>query len=589
MTTIDTHAGLPTWRPGAQISLDELGTPLHETTFVVVDLETTGGSAAEHAITEIGAVKVRGGQVLGEFQTLVNPGEPIPAFISVLTGITNPMVATAPRLGAALAAFLEFLIGADAVVAHNAGFDTTFLKTACAATGRVWPALTVIDTVGLARAVVRGDEARNHKLSTLARLFRSRVEPNHRALTDARATVDVLHALVERLGPLGVASLEELATVSTRVPEKTRRKRHLADDLPNAPGVYVFRDGRGRPLYVGTSVDVRTRVRTYFTATEKRTRMSEMVALAESVTAVVCATALEARVRELRLIAEHAPPYNRRSRFPQRAPWIKLTAEAFPRLSVVRTVIPDGATYVGPFSSHQQAELAVAGLHEAIPLRQCTSRLPRRPSPSARACILAEIGRCGAPCIGGQDVEAYRAVSDQAAQVLTRDATAVVTHLLDRATDLASQERFEEAARHRDRLLAVVRAVSRTQRLAPLAATRELLAARQVPAERAAGPSMRGWELILVRYGRLAATTTSPPGADPRPYLDALRATGEQVPTPPPAPLPAAHPEETEQVLRWLEQPGVRLVDLDGEWSCPQAGAGRHLAELNALGSGTPS
>ena len=180
-------------------------------------------------------------------------------------------------------------------------------------------------------------------------------------------------------------------------------------------------------------------------------------------------------------------------------------------------------------------------------------------------------------------------MSDQAAQVLTRDATAVVTHLLDRATDLASQERFEEAARHRDRLLAVVRAVSRTQRLAPLAATRELLAARQVPAERAAGHSMRGWELILVRYGRLAATTTSPPGADPRPYLDALRATGEQVPTPPPAPLPAAHPEETEQVLRWLEQPGVRLVDLDGEWSCPQAGAGRHLAELNALGSGTPS
>lgn len=574
-------------RPGAQITLEELGTPLHQVTFVVVDLETTGGSAAEHAITEIGAVKVRGGQVLGEFQTLVNPGEPIPAFISVLTGITDPMVAAAPRLGAALAAFLEFLSGADAVVAHNAGFDTTFLAAACAGTGRVWPHLTVIDTVKLARAVVRDGEARNHRLSTLARLFRSRVEPNHRALTDARATVDVLHALIERLGPLGVHSLEELAAVSTRVPESTRRKRHLADDLPNAPGVYIFRDDRGRPLYVGTSGDVRARVRTYFTSTEKRTRMSEMIALADSVTAVVCATGLEARVRELRLIAQHSPPYNRRSRFPDRAPWLKLTVEPFPRLSVVRSVLDDGATYIGPFSSRHQAELAVAGLHEAIPLRQCTPRLPRRPSPRARACILAEIGRCAAPCVGGVDVEGYREVSERARRALTQDATPVVSHLLSRTSLLAGAHRFEEAATLRDRLIAVVRATWRAQRLAPLAATRELVAAHPVPSV-----AVRGWELILVRYGRLAATTVSPPGADPRPHIEALRSTGEQVIAPPPVPLPAAHPEETEQILRWLEQPGVRLVELDGEWSCPTDAAGRHLARLPApprtLGSGRP-
>ena len=310
------------------------------------------------------------------------------------------------------------------------GRDAARAETGCAVTGRAWPAPTVIDTVGLARAVVTRDEARNHKLATLARLFRSPVTPDHRALTDARATVDVLHALLERIGPLGVTSLEELAGYSSRVPETTRRKRHLAADLPHAPGVYVFVDGRGRPLYVGTSGDLKTRVRTYFTATERRTRMGEMVAIAESVTAVVCATALEARVRELRLIAEHNPPYNRRSRFPERAPWVKLTVEPFPRLSVVRAVLPDGATYLGPFGSRRQAELAVAGLHEAIPLRQCTSRLPRRPSASARACMLAEIGRCGAPCVGGQDVESYRHVAEAARTALTRDAGAVVSALL---------------------------------------------------------------------------------------------------------------------------------------------------------------
>ena len=267
----------------------------------------------------------------------------------------------------------------------------------------------MIDTVALARGAVRRDEVGNHKLSSLARLFRSPVAPDHRALTDARATVHVLHAVLERLGPLGVTSLEELAAYSTRVPESTRRKRHLADDLPNAPGVYLFTDSRGRALYVGTSRDIRSRVRSYFTSTERRTRMSEMIAIAESVTPVVCATASEARVRELRLIAEHAPPYNRRSRFPERMPWVKLTAEPFPRLSVVRGVLADGATYLGPFGSAQQAALAVAGLHAALPLRQCTARLPRVPSPSARACMLAEIGRCGAPCVGGQDVADYAA------------------------------------------------------------------------------------------------------------------------------------------------------------------------------------
>ena len=153
-----------------QGTFDDLGTALSGVTFVVVDLETTGGSPAESQITEIGAVKVRGGEVLGEFQTLVNPGGPIPAFIQVLTGITDAMVATAPRIDAALPAFLEFARG-SVLVAHNAGFDISFLKAAAARTGNRWPGFDVLDTVTLARQLVPRDEARNHKLSTLAALF----------------------------------------------------------------------------------------------------------------------------------------------------------------------------------------------------------------------------------------------------------------------------------------------------------------------------------------------------------------------------------------------------------------------------------
>jgi DNA polymerase-3 subunit epsilon len=551
-----------------QGTFDDLGTALADVTFVVVDLETTGGSPQDSAITEIGAVKVRGGQVLGEFQTLVNPHLPIPPFIQALTGITTAMVADAPPIESALPAFLEFARGA-VLVAHNAGFDVGFLKAAARAQGVEWPRHAVIDTVHLARQLVTRDEARNHKLSTLAGVFGATTVPDHRALHDARATVDVLHGLIGRVGNLGVRTLEELSSYTSRVSPAQRRKRWLADGLPDAPGVYQFKDGQGRVLYVGTSVNIRTRVRSYFTSSEQRSRMAEMVRLAESVTPVVCATTLEAEVRELRLIAEHKPRYNRRSKSPERATWVKLTVEAFPRLSIVREVRGDGARYIGPFGSRASAEAAVAAVHEVIPLRQCVQRL----SPGRRvgACALADMGRCGAPCTGAQSVDEYAVVVRDAVHALVGDSRGVVTALTSRMGALADQERFEDAGTIRDRLLALVRGIARSQRIAPLAASPEIVAARPAVAG--------GWEVVVVRHGRLAAATVSPRGADPMPYVEAARTTAEVV-LPAPWPAPAALPEETEKILRWLETPGVRLVDLDGEWTCPVGGAGGARAAL---------
>ncbi|WP_460461266.1 DEDD exonuclease domain-containing protein, partial [Angustibacter peucedani] len=466
-----------------QGTLDELGTPLPDVEFVVVDLETTGGSPREAAITEIGAVRVRGGEVVGEFQTLVNPGSPIPPFIALLTGITDQMVRDAPRVEQVLPSFLEFARG-SVLVAHNAPFDVSFLKAATSRCGRDWPGFAVVDTVHLARQVVTNDEVPNRKLSSLARLFGSPTTPDHRALTDARATVHVLHGMLERVGSLGVHSFEELVTFTSRVSPAQRRKRHLAEGLPNAPGVYVFRDARDEVLYVGTSRDLRTRVRTYFTASEHRTRMAEMVAIAERVDPIVCATTLEAEVRELRLIAEHKPRYNRRSRFPERAPWVKLTVEPFPRLSVVKAVRDDGATYVGPFGGRRQAEQAVDALHEVFPLRQCTRRMPAGGGGSS--CVLSDMGRCVAPCTGVPDPTTreqtevdYALVVARARQALAGDCRELVGDLRRRIDTLSSSERYEQAGVVRDRLLAVVRAAARGQRIGALAACPEVVAARQ--------------------------------------------------------------------------------------------------------------
>lgn len=563
----------PGGRWESQRSFDELGRPLRDLTFCVVDLETTGGSAQGGSmITEIGAVKVRGGEVLGEFQTLVNPHAEIPAFIAVLTGITNSMVASAPTIESALPAFLEFAQGC-VLVAHNAPFDVGFLKHFAAQQGRAWPAFEVLDTAKLARRVVTRDDAPNCKLSSLAVAFGSSTTPNHRALADARATVDVLHGLMERLGGLGVHTLEELQSFSSRVTAAQRRKRHLAEQLPHQPGVYLFRDGRGEVLYVGTSRDLRSRVRTYFTASETRSRMGEMVGLADSVTGIVCATPLEASVRELRLIAQHKPRYNRRSRHPEKAHFIKLTSEPWPRLSMVRKVRDDDATYLGPFSSVKVAEKCLAALHEAFPVRQCTDRFGREPRRAP--CVLAEMGRCLSPCDGTVDAAGYGTVVRQLRDALLSSPDRVVEAINDKMTLLADGERFEEATVHRDRLSAFVRAAARTQRLSAAAACPEIIGARREDDGR--------WAVHVVRYGRLAAAGVIPPGADAHHYVDQLAASAETV-AGGPGPIPAATAEESEQVLRWLEQPGVRLVRVEGQWSCPVGGAGRQLPIYDAIG-----
>ncbi|WP_433325610.1 DEDD exonuclease domain-containing protein [Spirillospora sp. CA-294931] len=558
---------------GVQGTLDDLGTPLAEVTFVVVDLETTGGSA-DSAITEIGAVKVRGGVEQGEFATLVDPGGPIPPFITALTGITEAMVVAAPRIDSVLPAFLEFARGC-VLVAHNAPFDVGFLKRSCAAGGYAWPTFPVVDTVDLARRVLTRDEVPNCKLGTLARFFRSGTEPCHRALADARATVDVLHGLIERLGSFGVTSLEELKSFAKAPTPEQRRKRHLADDVPSAPGVYVFEDAGGEALYIGKSGDLRSRVRNYFTGSETRWRVREMVGLAERVRPIVCATGLEAEVRELRLIAEHKPRYNRRSKFPERAMWLKLTVEPFPRLSIVRECRQDGSVYLGPLSSQRQAEEARAALHEAVPLRQCTQRLTLRliERGAARSCVLSEIGRCGAPCEGRESADAYALHTTLAGSVMRGDVRPVVAAAQVRIDRLSAEQRYEEAGVQRDRLAAFVRAAARAQRLAALAGCAQVVAAR---------PAFDGgWELAVVRYGRLAAAGMVPARAHPRPYVDALIATAETVlPGAPAAPgtVPAvpgagAGAEEMECVLRWLDTPGARLVEVDGVWSCPAHGA----------------
>jgi DNA polymerase III subunit epsilon len=549
--------------------LDDLGTPLVDVEFVVLDLETTGGSPANDRITEVGAVKIRGGEVLGTFQTLVNPGVSIPPLISALTGITDPMVADEEPIEVVLPCLLEF-IGRAVLVAHNASFDRRFVQANLERHGYQRLANRVVCTARLARKLLPRDEVPNVRLATLAACLGSTVAPCHRALTDARATVDVFHALLELAGSYGVLALEDLIEFPSARAGANFKKVHLADRLPRCPGVYLFRDAAGRVLYVGKAKDLRTRVRSYFSG-DGRVKVADLLRELAAIDHHPCATELEASVREVRLIQHHRPRYNRRGRNPERYCYLKLTRERFPRLSVVRRVQADGARYLGPFGSAGQAELVKAAIEDALPLRRCTMRIGARGGGSA--CVLLELGRCLGPCTGAVAQERYGALVATLEAALDGDPEPILGPLRRRMAGYAADQRYEQAAGARDRLEALTRALAEARRAAALATADEIILARAHP---------QGREVTVVRRGQLAAvgllrdedrpagaggTTGDHPGLEP---LLAGASAPEVFDGPPPRHLA----DEVGLVTRWLEGAAgkAELLGVRGRLASPAVG-----------------
>ena len=440
------------------MTLDDPGTPLRDVTFCVIDLETTGGSPATSAITEIGAVLLRGGECLGTFQTLVNPGCAIPPKITVLTGITQSMVLPAPRIEAVLGTLLEF-IGDAVIVGHNVRFDMSFLQHALERDDR--PRLTnrCIDTVALARRLVRS-EVPNCRLGTLATHLRLDHRPSHRALDDALTTGDLLHLLIERASSLGVEGLDDLASLPTMAGHAQAGKLRLTEDLPRTPGVYLFRNGRGDVLYVGKATNLRARVRSYFSGDDRR-KVGALLRETQRIDHIECPNPLAAAVTEIRLIHEHSPGYNRQSKDWSRYVYVKLTLdETFPRLSIVRRALDDGALYLGPVPSRRQAQRIIDAVHTVIPLRRCAGRVGRTPRRAA-PCTAAQLGVSMCPCGGGVDPDEYRRHVERAVRALTVDPELILSPLSERMASLAAQQQFEEALDVRERADALAQTLRR--------------------------------------------------------------------------------------------------------------------------------
>jgi len=539
---------------GRQQTFDDMGAPLHEVPFCVLDLETTGATAASCEITEIGAVKYVGGELVGTFQTLVNPGVPIPPMITVLTGITHFMLVEAPRIDEALPTFLEF-IGDAVIVGHNVRFDISFLNAAAIRLGYGKLPNRSADTYALARRLVR-QEVRNLKLSSLAAHFRSPVTPNHRALEDAKATAHVFWELLARAGSLGVSHLEDLIRLPTARGKPHYRKIELTDSLPRGPGVYFFRDRDETVIYVGKAKNLRSRVRSYFYGDDRRS-VEQMLRDLTSIDHIACATELEAEIAELRLIHAHRPRYNRRSRPPKSPHWIKLTNERFPRLSLVRRYRnDDGCLYLGPYRSRRHAELVMHAIWDAVPIRRCLTRGGTR----SAACNYAQLGVAVCPCDGSVTEEAYAAVVAQLEHGITTDPETLLAPLTESMVNHARNERFEDAATLRDRHRALGTSLERRR------AWQAIQGAGMLWAEDENGDS------VLIDNGRLASAWRAP-GSPPL-----MRIAGHDVASDA-VPPSVSVAEEAHLLWRWLERPGVRIVDASHPLALP-AIAVPHLDSL---------
>lgn len=414
-----------------QRSFEDLGTPLSEVTFCVVDLETTGGSPASCAITEVGASKIRCGRIVGTFDTLVNPGCPVPPYITMLTGIDDILVEEAPPIENVIPSFLEFCRG-TVLVAHNARFDVAFLNAALDRNGYERLENRVLDTARLARKILAG-EVPNNRLETIARHLRCAHRPSHRAYPDVLATIDVLHHLIERVAGFGVTTLEDLVQISCTKIDGTFRKIRLTDGFPRGPGIYRFRASDGSTLYVGKASDLRSRVRSYFYG-DPRNKIRNLLRETDAIDHERHESLLEAEIAEARAIAKELPPYNRAGK--RRGEWfVKLDK----KISATRIVRDDGRTYLGPLPSLKTARTLIEGLRDAARIHRCADPI------KCGGCAFADLGACAR----GRD--AQRVEIERLASSLRMDPAAVFDGLAGRMMRLARQERFEEAAEVRDR------------------------------------------------------------------------------------------------------------------------------------------
>jgi len=594
---------------------------LRDASFLVVDVETTGLSAANHRITEIAIVRLEAGAITESFQTLVNPEQYISPFITRHTGITNAMVYGKPTFRELLPEINKFLLFGQphpaspdlpagirgtiiplsqqeeglrarfspTLAGHNVKFDQGFLAQSFAREGHSFElAAGLLCTCRLARRLL--PQLRSKSLRSVQDYFGIKNPQQHRALGDAEATAKILARFIEMAGEMEIETLEDFLRLQFAKPNYARRKtkrevslREKVRAFPERPGVYTMTSADGTVLYVGKAKDLHHRVASYFSQSNTEgTKLTKMMRAVRDITYEETGSELSALLLESRKIKEFRPRFNSLERWYKPQSFLRLDVQNdFPEVAFIREPAPDGAEYFGPFKSREAAEALMEILNHAFKLRECGEKF--RIGEKVKPCLYYDIHRCGAPCALLQSKEEYSIEVRRMQEFLAAGEEGILAHVEQIMRASADRLDFEEAEFYKRRLFELRRVLGSGDRESASVSGNDFVILN--PLQEGAGGNPTQCEVLFVRFGQLLKQITLGAGhlaIAEQWFARQLRLYyGATAAIPPSAGKPEV--DEMRILARWVEESkkkGSRIIYVEPDW---EASVTKLVAELQSI------
>jgi len=440
--------------------------------FVAIDVETTGLRPLNQRIIEIALYRYRGGQLVERFETLLNPGREVPAFITTLTSIQNEDVEFAPGFESVAENVIEF-IGDALLVGHNVRFDISFMNAELKRANCEPLVNERLDTLTLAVRYL--NNVRKPNLDRVASALGLEPRTTHRAGGDARITAEIALRLVDIAARAGVTSIDGLKAGALPARHRPRddvgRARSLMDrswlkEIPRKPGVYIMRSHQDEIIYIGKARNLRERLASYYSQPLGYTRkMDGLIEAMARVETEVVGSELQALILESQLIHRYQPRYNTAMRSFEHYPYIRVDiGNPWPRASLSRQRKNDGARYFGPYRSSSGARKTIEVINNAAPLRTCT-RSFRTARSYGKPCLRLDLGKCLGPCVGQTNRDQYQGRVGEVLDFLDGRDDGLRARLWTDLEDAAQRLDFEKAAKLRRDMVAALSLIEEQDRL----------------------------------------------------------------------------------------------------------------------------
>jgi DNA polymerase-3 subunit epsilon len=418
---------------------------LNEAEFSVLDVETTGLSARNNRVIEIGIIKVKNLKIIDRFSTLINPGCDIPYFITQFTGISNSDVQYSPSFYDT-AEEIEDFIGNSIISGHNLSFDEGFLSYEFIRNGFEPLSNLNVCTLKLSRKVF--PSLKSKSLASVSEYLGVVNKDSHRALSDAEATAHILIKLIKKLSKeKGIKTVQQLidfessTTASNQVIKLPKDVHESLYSLPDSPGVYYFLNKKDEIIYIGKAKSLKDRVRSYFAATTVG-KPKKIVKQAAKIKTEITNSELTALLLEAESIKLINPRHNRQLKKYGNKYFIRVSkSNKFPKIEITTRFDFDGNDYFGLFISRRKAEVVLDIIDKTFALRECNDKEFSK----GKKCFLADIERCIAPCVKSVNPEYFEELK-RVYEFLSGGNQSALNRMLNKMKEYSAKEKYEKAA-----------------------------------------------------------------------------------------------------------------------------------------------